>query len=213
MIGTQLIEVDERAPSLRWMLRATIRSARPSGVLRLSITGKHAVDKSAQIPPADVDVLARNRCTNTGQHNPFHPGSVGVTGSSPTASGPQRIQLASPRFDWAYAFALMFCGSRRHTNAGTNWGPHALRDGERSARLCTSSTAPPRPHTPGDQRKRVTVIYSGSSGGKRRRSAQAAGSRTPSRPGFSPPAGEWGHRASRSQGPQRSSRHLGAGPG
>ena len=78
MIGTQLIEVDERAPSLRWMLRATIRSARTSGVLRLSITGKHAVDKSAQIPPADVDVLARNRCTNTGQHNPFHPGSLGA---------------------------------------------------------------------------------------------------------------------------------------
>jgi hypothetical protein len=64
----------------------------------------------------------------------------------------------------AYAFALMFCGSRRRTNAGTNWGPHALRDGERSARLCTSSTAPPRPHTPGDQGKRVTAIYWGSSG-------------------------------------------------
>ena len=35
---------------------------------------------------------------------------------------------------------------------------------ERSARLCTSRIATNRPHTRGDQRKRVTAIYWGSSG-------------------------------------------------
>jgi hypothetical protein len=36
-----------------------------------------------------------------------------------------------------------------HINVGTMWGPHALRDCERSARLCTSRTAGNRPHTRG----------------------------------------------------------------
>lgn len=37
----------------------TIRSPCPNGVLRLSITGKHALDKSARIPSADVDESVR----------------------------------------------------------------------------------------------------------------------------------------------------------
>src|ERR1700757_4424775 len=41
---------------------------------------------------------------------------------------------------------------------GTNWGPHVMRDGERSARLCTSYTPADRPHARGDQRKCVTAI-------------------------------------------------------
>jgi hypothetical protein len=42
---------------------------------------------------------------------------------------------------------------------GTVLGPHVVRDGERSARLCTSCTAASRPHIRGDQRKRVAAIY------------------------------------------------------
>jgi hypothetical protein len=47
---------------------------------------------------------------------------------------------------------------------GTIWGPHVMRDDERPAHLCTSRMAANRPHAPGDQRKRVTAIYWGSSG-------------------------------------------------
>jgi hypothetical protein len=55
-----------------------------------------------------------------------------------------------------------------------------VRDGERPARLCTSCAFSNWLCIGYNLRKRVTAIYWGSSGGKRRRSAQAAGSRTPS---------------------------------
>jgi hypothetical protein len=62
------------------------RSACPSGVLRLSITGKSTVDKSARKPSAEVDDSARAGRPNTGQHTPVHTGSVGVRGSRPLSS-------------------------------------------------------------------------------------------------------------------------------
>jgi hypothetical protein len=68
----------------------------------------------------------------------------------------------------------------RTVRLGTTSGPHALRDGERPARRCTSRTATFWPLTGGDLRRRVAAIYWGSSGCKTRRSAQAAGSRAPS---------------------------------
>jgi hypothetical protein len=47
---------------------------------------------------------------------------------------------------------------------GTALGPHAMRDGERTARLCTLCTRANRPPAVSDLRKCVTTIYWGSSG-------------------------------------------------
>jgi hypothetical protein len=49
-------------------------------------------------------------------------------------------------------------------NFGTALGPHDMRGDERSACLCTRRMAANRPNNRGDQRKRVTAIYWGSSG-------------------------------------------------
>jgi hypothetical protein len=60
----------------------------------------------------------------------------------------------------------MFRGSRRHVNAATNWGPHALRDCERSARLCTSRTAGTG-RTPTVTREDVLPRLTGGQAGRR----------------------------------------------
>jgi hypothetical protein len=59
---------------------------------------------------------------------------------------------------------LRFVKSLRPVTWGPFWGPHVMRGDERSACLCTPRTAANWPHTCGDQRKRVTAIYWGSSG-------------------------------------------------
>jgi hypothetical protein len=51
-----------------------------------------------------------------------------------------------------------------HVTVGTNWGPHVMRDSERSARLCP--VMPRQEPVPGtaDQGERVAAIYWGSTG-------------------------------------------------
>jgi hypothetical protein len=77
----------------------------PNRVLRRSVTRKYAVDKSGLKRAADVDISTRIRRTTTGQHTVFHPGSVGVRGSSPLSStGKPQVRLA-----WSDSAGLRIC--------------------------------------------------------------------------------------------------------
>jgi hypothetical protein len=64
------------------------------------------------------------------------------------------------------------------TSLGTSLGPHVMRAPERPARLSTTGMGSRGSSVIAELRKCATATFWGSSGGKRRRSAQAAGSRT-----------------------------------